>query len=1392
MAAERSGFGVAARVVVLGGFVLAVLAFVFLGNRGSNQASAAQLTEDHAAVFKDKDKLLVSINLGNPDGENLRGVLTVQLLGPDKKSLAKMSSPVDQNEAAASYRFELPLTDVPLNKLSLQGQFGDQVFTVPLEKVLLAKAHETSLSASPELYSNSVAAVRCGVHGCKSYTDTIPLAGADVAIELKTAEGQVFPLHQGKTEANGLAVARFKVPDLKPGQYTLVVATKSTLGEEKLEHQVKVKSEPKILLVTDKPLYQPGQLIHIRALSLKPMDLSPAGNADVVFEVEDAKGNKVFKKTQKTSDFGIASVDFQLADEINMGDYQIRALLGDHQASKTVTVKKYVLPKFKVEVKSNKRFYLPKETIEADLQSDYFFGKPVAGSTIQVKASTFDVQFKEFQTWEGKTDENGHAKFEIKLPDYFVGQPLAKGDALVKLEVKVTDTADHSETITKSYNVSEQPIRVSLIPEGGRLVPGLENRVFAAAIYPDGTPAVCDVELWNGQQAKDKPFQSLKTNAAGLAEFKLNLKAEQFRQLGWEQKQIDVLGGRTVQVNGPRQVFDLFVQAKDAKGSQASAKAEVSGSVFGDNLLLRLDKAIYKGGDKVAAEIRTSAGTPTAYLDFVRNGQILLSRWFDVKEGKASTSLDLPASVFGTVEVHAYQMLNTGEIIRDSRVVYVQPPEGLKIDVKADQAEYKPGAKGSIRFQVTDAAGKPTAAALGVIIVDEAVYALQDMQPGLEKVYFTLQEELLKPKVQAVYRPAESIDILVREPALPADKQQIAQVLLTSVQPKLPQRWELDPAIERRQKIEAQVQVLAQHIYARASNNQPFMEYDASAKKWVFVPNLLAEVVKTYGLDPVVLKDPFGQPLDLDKLADLEANFTVDNLARAVTLQRMTNIYWNLINYTNQNRNKYFKDEKWELPEMIVRQLAVERRLQDSWTKDAWGETIRLERVKDKLEHRTGQTQFDHHQLVSAGPDRKFGTEDDVKMVSPNQANLLHYWWLESATRLATAQQEQWGAMPGGRGGRLDHRFMLEKRLRNGAELERGAVFPQAQLGAIPPGAPVDLAEDKAADPTATTNAPAGAAPILRVREYFPETMLWQPSLITDDKGVAILPVEFADSITTWRLSASASSRGGLLGGTNAPLKVFQDFFVDIDLPVSLTQNDEVAFPVAVYNYLKEPQTVTLELQPEKWFELVDGAGLKRSLDLKPNEVTSIKFRIRANKVGHQPLLVKAIGTKMSDAIKRIVEVAPDGKRLDIVATDRLSGNVSHTIDIPETAIPDSQKLFVKLYPGVFSQVLEGTEGMLRMPCGCFEQTSSSAYPNILVADYIKTARVANAQQHLMKAEQYLNAGYQRLLTFERPGGGFDWWGSGPPLVWLSAYGLQEFNDMSRVWPVDRGIIQRT
>src|SRR5262249_36958241 len=155
-------------------------------------------------------------------------------------------------------------------------------------------------------YTGSQAEMLCEVRGVRSSTKTVPLV-ADVAVELIGPGEKTRPVFSGKTDAAGQARVRFSVPELPSGQYRLQVRTPSVLGTETRAHPVKLQSAPKLLLTTDKPLYQPGQTIHLRALALRAFDLAPAGKAGILFEVEDAKGNKVFKKEMTTSEYGIAS-----------------------------------------------------------------------------------------------------------------------------------------------------------------------------------------------------------------------------------------------------------------------------------------------------------------------------------------------------------------------------------------------------------------------------------------------------------------------------------------------------------------------------------------------------------------------------------------------------------------------------------------------------------------------------------------------------------------------------------------------------------------------------------------------------------------------------------------------------------------------------------------------------------------------------------------------------------------------------------------------------------------------------------------------------------------------------------------------------------------------------
>jgi uncharacterized protein YfaS (alpha-2-macroglobulin family) len=313
------------------------------------------------------------------------------------------------------------------------------------------------------------------------------------------------------------------------------------------------------------------------------------------------------------------------------------------------------------------------------------------------------------------------------------------------------------------------------------------------------------------------------------------------------------------------------------------------------------------------------------------------------------------------------------------------------------------------------------------------------------------------------------------------------------------------------------------------------------------------------------------------------------------------------------------------------------------------------------------------------------------------------------------------------------------------------------------------------------------------VRSYFPEALYINPEIVTDRDGRASIVIPMADSITTWRMATLASTTHGALGSGTGSLKVFQDFFVDLDLPVTLTQGDRVSIPVAAYNYSSAAGSVSLQLKNDDWFALVDDVPAK-TLSVEAGRVGGSQFTLEAKRIGKFKLTLSARmagSINRADIVVREIEVVPNGREQNLVFNGRLESTVRHDVTFPPTAIPDAGKIFVRLYPGPLSQVIEGMDSILRMPGGCFEQTSSSTYPNVLALDYMKRTKKLTPEVHA-KAEGYIANGYQRLLTFEVPGGGFSWFGNPPANKILTSYGLMEFSDMAKVHDVDPKLIQRT
>lgn len=1358
------------------GIALLMFALVALPIFVTPQNDAFAAGDEIAALYRD-GALQVTIPEKALDP---RGGVSVQIVDAADKPIGGRASASRAGRGA--WQATVPVGKVPVEDLAwarLEIRSGNETKIVSISEIL--RVPVVRLFAQRAYVADSRASVR--LVALDSATGE-PLSSSDVRVEMVDGD-RATPLFAGRTDRFGTLDASFRLPANRFGARQFRVKAATPLGAVSFTQPFDVVRSDRILLTTDKPLYQPGQTMHVRALALDGPSRAAIANQPLTLEVEDAKGNKIFKKRGRSDTFGIASAEFELADEVNFGPWHVRAILGDGDAAttqeKTVTVDRYTLPKFKVEValagdekREGAGYYAPGDVVEGTVTARYLFGKPVANAAVALTFTTFDVEVAELAKIEARTDAEGVLRFSQRLPDFLAGRSTEQGSAPVSIAAEVKDAADHVQVKTRDVLVSNTPILVMAVPESGQLLPRLDNRVYLLTSYPDGTPAKTTIS------GNVKPGV-LVTDESGVA---------------------------VVTVKGTAEPMTLNLKAVDARGRTANAAVRLEAKAQDQSLMLRTDRAVYKVGDTARLETISTKPRGAVYVDVVRDGQTLVTRAIDTADGRGSLAIDLTPEMYGTVEIRAYQITADADPISDRRLVYVDPADDLKVEVTADRESFKPGEEARIDFRVTDAAGRGVSSAIGVEIVDEAVFALSDKQPGFAKVFMYLQKELLTPRYEVHQFSFERVVLDdfggVPVPEQVARREGAARVLLAAAGAAT----DRDVRAEfGRERIDAkrdeylgryQERVVEQ---ARKVAEALSRYFDANAAS----PDGFAADVARFGRTSrsaaALLADPWGNTLAGEgNLANAQvANLTLRSLGPDGRLATDDDIavmlYAQPKASTSVPSTAPFKGKAWvEKGVVAAGRVSIHGAVASEDGKPLASIRVAARRVsngKTMTVYTDGQGRFTISNLTP-------GRYDVVFEGTPYLTSVYKTFALEAGSRGQIEAQMQLRKTSPVSLTVMD--WMVaeadgEIRFRGD---RRDMVRRQMVLGAAAPPVPAAMAAEEkamAADASAMNQAPGdagGDGP--RVRSFFPETLYVNPALITDGSGRASVRLPLADSITTWRVTSLASTARGALGSSTAPVRVFQDFFVDLDLPVSLTEGDAVSVPVAIYNYLPTAQRVTLELRQDPWFAL-EGDVASKQVDVAANAVGVAYFRIKANKIGEQQLQVtgRLDGRAGSpgDAVARVVDVRPNGEERHVVVNERLEGNVAKEIVIPQGAIPDASKIFVKLYPGALSQVVEGLDSILRMPNGCFEQTSSATYPNVLVMDYLKTSKKLTPEIQA-KAEGFISLGYQRLVTFEVAGGGFSWFGEAPANKILTGYGLQEFHDMARVHEVDPRLIERT
>ena len=348
--------------------------------------------------------------------------------------------------------------------------------------------------------------------------------------------------------------------------------------------------------------------------------------------------------------------------------------------------------------------------------------------------------------------------------------------------------------------------------------------------------------------------------------------------------------------------------------------------------------------------------------------------------------------------------------------------------------------------------------------------------------------------------------------------------------------------------------------------------------------------------------------------------------------------------------------------------------------------------------------------------------------------------------------------------------------------MEAEAMADDGMMEAAPTEPPTEAA-------SSADGPPGVLAEVQRVRQFFPETWIWQ-DVETGADGAATVLVTAPDSITTWMLRAVGLSKEHGLGIGESQLRVFQPFFLTVDLPFSAIRGEELPVKVALFNYLDTPQEMFVEIEEADWFDLLDEAS--KSVRIKASDIGGVEFKIRPTGLGKGPVKITARSTEAADAVIKELLVEPEGVAVETVDNHVASDGHRQTFHsgLPFNAIEGSGRAYAAITGSLLTQSIEGLDQLLRMPFGCGEQNMILFAPNVYVARYLKETQQLKPEI-MAKAEHLMTVGYQRELIYRRQDGSFSAFGDSDHegSLWLTAFVAKTFAEANALMYVDPAVI---
>jgi hypothetical protein len=307
------------------------------------------------------------------------------------------------------------------------------------------------------------------------------------------------------------------------------------------------------------------------------------------------------------------------------------------------------------------------------------------------------------------------------------------------------------------------------------------------------------------------------------------------------------------------------------------------------------------------------------------------------------------------------------------------------------------------------------------------------------------------------------------------------------------------------------------------------------------------------------------------------------------------------------------------------------------------------------------------------------------------------------------------------------------------------------------------------------------------VRRDFRDVALWAPTVITDERGHAELPIPFPDNLTTWRITGRGATADTRVGAATSKTLVTKDVVARLAGPRAFIAGDHASLVSVVNNRSGAPLTgVEESLAPAGPLKLAGSAS--RRDDLPAGGESRATWAIEATRdlpsdsgaAATATLVFRAKSKSDGDAVETKIPVMARAVTLRPHGGEALEGaNASVNVTLPDDLMRAGSSVEIEVAASPAALALAGQRYLAGYPYGCTEQTANVILPACALLDAARVATVTPPGWEQPAAT--LKSALERLVSLQSPEGGWGWWREGEADPFLTVLALDALARATRL-----------